>query len=90
MPPAGKTVAEQWEALQVARKNLRHAAHVYAKCKKENKEQAAEELEKASILHAMMAAVWGQRAGCARPAGKEGEEWMKSLEPENLLAKERE
>lgn len=81
---------QEWETLQRARANLRRASYAYAHCKKEKfyKDRAGAELEKASILHALAAAVWGSRANCAKAAGKVGTDWYESLEPETLLKNE--
>ncbi len=78
-----------YEQLQAARTELRHQAHIYVGCKRKDKftrDRAAENLEKAAILVAALAAQWGIHAGCARPAGKIGRDWEKHIDPENALA----
>lgn len=87
----GNTVARyQYENLQRARKELRHQAHIYAHTKggKFEKDRAAEGLENAAIAVAFASAIWGVRAGCARPAGQAGDDWEKAIDPETALARE--
>jgi hypothetical protein len=88
----GQTVSRfQYENLQRARKELRHQAHIYANTKggKFEKDRAAENLENAALAVSLAAAIWGIRAGCARPAGKIGADWEESVDPENALARDR-
>lgn len=78
-----------YELLQLARTELRHQAHIYVGCKRKDKftrDRAADNLEKAAITVALLAAQWGMAAGCARPAGKAGHEWERRIDPENALA----
>jgi len=85
MTDAGKL----YEQLQAARTELRHQAHVYVGCKfkdKLHRDRAAEALENAAMVVTLLAAQWGMRAGCARPAGKAGQDWEDRLDPETALA----
>ena len=78
-----------YEMLQAARMEHRHQAHIYVGCKKKDKftrDRAAENLEKAAIVLAALAAQWGIHSSCARPAGKAGQDWEKRIDPENALA----
>lgn len=92
MSEVNKTEAgQQWENLQMARSRLRYMSHRYVGCKNKDdftKERAADELEKAALAFALASAIWGQTADCAKPAGKAGDDWKKSLEPEELLKSE--
>lgn len=84
MTDAGKL----YEQLQAARTELRHQAHIYANCKHKDKlhrDEAAERLENAAVVVTLLAAQWGMRAGCARPAGKAGRDWEDRLDPETAL-----
>jgi hypothetical protein len=81
-----------YELLQQARTELRHQAHIYVGTKNKDKfarDRAAESLENAAITVALLAAQWGIRAGCARPAGQAGQDWEDRIDPENALAKKR-
>lgn len=81
-----------YELLQAARTELRHQAHIYVGCKRKDKftrERAAAALENAAIAMALAAAQWGVLAGCARPAGKIGQEWEDRIDPENALERRR-
>lgn len=81
-----------YELLQAARTELRHQAHIYVGCKKKDKftrDRAAAALENAAIAMALAAAQWGIHAGCARPAGKVGQDWEDRIDPENALEAKR-
>lgn len=79
-----------YELLQQARTELRHQAHIYVGTKgKFERDRAAERLENAAIAVALLASQWGIRAGCARPAGKAGQDWEDRIDPENALAQKR-
>lgn len=77
-----------FELLQRARTELHHRAHVYAHTKEtatRTKDDAAEELERAALTMALLAAQYGLKSDCARPAGKAGEVWRNGLDPETAL-----
>lgn len=71
--------------LQQARKAHRHAAHVYARTKKDsdNYDSAVQKLEHAAMMYAMAAMVFGSKADTAAPAnGPARVAWEKAIDPE--------
>ena len=91
MPVIMNKSGEMYELLQKTRSRLRYMAHRYVGSKRKDKfhsDQAAAEMETAALTFALAAAQWGATSDCARPAGKDGEEWKASLDPEELLKSE--
>lgn len=70
--------------LQQARKEHRHAAHVYARTKKgsDNYDDAVDKLEKAALTFALAAMMFGTKADTAAPAHPARAAWDKAIDPE--------
>lgn len=87
MSDSGKS----YELMQLARSRLRYLAHRYVNSKRRDKshsDAAAEEMEQAAIAFALAASAYGAKSDCARPAGKAGQDWKDSMDPETLLLNE--
>ena len=83
--------AELYELMQKARSRLRYHAHRYVHSKRKDKhhsDEEAEQMEQAAIAFALAASAYGAKSDCARPAGKAGEDWKASMDPEELLKTE--